>query len=54
VAGLIVIRQAYLAVAMSIRHDIRLVFLSLPVGWAFAALFAGVYYFFAIRRRNPA
>lgn len=54
VAGLIVIRQTYLAVAMSLRHDIRLVFLSWPVGWAFSALFAGVYYYFAIRRKNPA
>ena len=54
VAGLIVCRQIYLAAAMAIRHEVRLVFLSWPVGWAFSAAFAGVYYYFAIRRRNPA
>ena len=52
--GLILCRQLYLAAALSVRRDIRLVFLSWPVGWAASALFALVYYLFAIRRKNPA
>lgn len=54
VAGLILCRQTYLAIAMALDHNIRLVFLSWPVGWAFSAVFAGVYYYFTIRRKNPA
>lgn len=54
VMGLILCRQLYLAVALSVRRDIRLVFLSWPVGWAASALFALVYYLLAIRRKNPA
>lgn len=54
VAGLIVCRQIYLGLAMAIRREVRLVFLSWPVGWAFSAAFAGIYYYFAIRRKNPA
>lgn len=54
VAGLIVCRQIYLAIATALVRDVRLVFLSWPVGWAFSAALAGVYYYFVIRRRNPA
>lgn len=54
VAGLIVCRQIYLATATALVRDVRLVFLSWPVGWAFSAAFAGVYYYLAIRRKNPA
>lgn len=47
--GLIVCRQIYVAAAMSISHNIRLVFLSWPVGWVFSALFSFLYYWPAIR-----
>lgn len=52
--ALILCRQLYLAIAMSISHNIRLVFLSWPVGWIFSALFAFVYYWVAIRRKRRA
>lgn len=45
-------RQLYLAISMSISHNIRLVFLSWPVGWIFSALFAFVYYWVAIKRKH--
>lgn len=50
--GLIICRQLYLAVAMSLSHHIRLVFLSWPVGWIFSALLAFSYYWGAIRRKH--
>lgn len=49
IAGLIVLRQIYLAVAMHLNHNIQLVFLSWPVGWFFSALFAFLYYMFAVK-----
>lgn len=49
VAGLIVLRQIYLAVATHMEHNIVLVFLSWPVGWFFSALFAFLYYMFAVK-----
>lgn len=49
IAGLIVMRQIYLAVAMSIEHDIQLVLVGWPVGWFFSALFSFTYYMFFIR-----
>lgn len=53
-AELILCRQIYLAVAMALVRNLRLVFLSWPVGWAFSAAFAGVYYYVVIRRKHPA
>lgn len=53
VAGLIVCRQIYLAIATALVRDVRLVFLSWPVGWAFSAALAGIYYYLVIRRRHP-
>ncbi len=50
VIGLIGIRQLYLAIAMHLNHDIRLVFLSWPVGWISSALLSYSYYVFAVRR----
>lgn len=48
VAGLIAMRQIFLAIAMIIDHNIRLVYLGWPVGWFFSALFAFIYFMFAI------
>lgn len=48
ISGLIVMRQIYLAIAMHISHDIKLVYLGWPLGWFFSALFAFTYFMFAI------
>ncbi len=48
--SLIVVRQAYLAIAMHISHDIRLVFMSWPVGWTCSATLSFLYYYYAIKR----
>ena len=50
ILGLIVMRQVYLAVAMSINHDIRLVFLGWPVGWICTFTMSFFYYIFAVKR----
>lgn len=50
IGGMVVMRQIYLAVSMSIRSDVRLVFLGYPVGWIFALLFTAICYL-ANRRR---
>ncbi|MBE6017771.1 MAG: MATE family efflux transporter [Lachnospiraceae bacterium] len=50
IAGLIAMRQIFLAIAMHISHDIKLVYLGWPVGWFFSALFAFIYFMFAIYR----
>jgi Na+-driven multidrug efflux pump len=50
VFGLIVCRQIFLAISMSINRTIENVFWAYPVGWACAALFAFCYYYFTIRR----
>ena len=43
-AGMVGMRQLFLAVTMSIRSDILFVYLGYPVGWLFAGLFVGGYY----------
>ncbi|MBQ1530641.1 MAG: hypothetical protein IIZ57_00720 [Solobacterium sp.] len=50
ITSLIFIRQLYLAIAMHINHDIRLVFISWPVGWTCSTLLAFTYYYFTIKR----
>ncbi len=49
ILGLIVCRQLYLAIALSIRHEIQLVYLSYPVGWASSAILAFIAYMKLIR-----
>ena len=51
-AGMVGMRQLFLAIVMSIRNDVRFVYLGYPLGWAFAALFVMVYFFFAIYRKR--
>jgi Na+-driven multidrug efflux pump len=43
-AGMVGMRQIFLAVTMSIRSDIVFIYYGYPVGWLFAGLFVGVYY----------
>ena len=52
ISGLIVLRQLYLAIALSIEHDIKWVFLGWAVGWFCAFLLAFLYYIFFIRIPN--
>ena len=50
IGGMVIMRQIYLAVSMSIRSDVRLVYWGYPVGWFFALLFTVICYL-ANRRR---
>ncbi|MCF0150255.1 MAG: MATE family efflux transporter [Firmicutes bacterium] len=43
-SGMIGCRQLFLAITMSIAHDIRFVFLGFPVGWFCSGLFVYIYY----------
>lgn len=49
VFGLIGCRQLFLGISMGINHTITNVFWAYPVGWACSAVFAIVYYIFAVR-----
>jgi len=49
-SGMIVMRQIFLAISMSVSHSVTNVYFAFPVGWGFSALFVFVYYYFAIRR----
>ena len=49
-AGMIVMRQIFLAVSMGISHTVRNVYFAFPVGWACSAAFVMLYFFFAIYR----
>ena len=49
--GMVVCRQIFLAVTMSIRYDVRNVYFGYPFGWFCAALGVMVYFYFAIFRR---
>lgn len=53
VLGMIACRQIFLAVALSINYDIRILYFGYPFGWICAALGCMVYYFVAIRRKYP-
>jgi Na+-driven multidrug efflux pump len=44
-AGMVGVRQIYLAVVMNIKSDIVYVIWGYPVGWFFAFLFVAIYYF---------
>ena len=52
--GMIVVRQAYLAIALAIDHSIEHVFLCFPVGWIAAAGLMMGYYWIKIKRNYPA
>lgn len=50
IAGMVGVRQLYLAVAMHFAPSITTVYIGYPVGWGSALLFSLIYYF-AIRRK---
>ena len=52
--GMIVVRQAYLTIALAIDHRIEHVFLCFPVGWIAAAGLMIGYYWVKIKRNYPA
>lgn len=49
VSGMVLCRQIFLYISMSINYTVRNVYYAFPVGWFFAALFVSIYYFTAIR-----
>ena len=53
ISGMIVCRQIFLAIMMSLWHDIRILYFSFPFGWICASGAVMVYYLFAIRRKYP-
>ena len=44
IGGMVVMRQIYLAISMSIVSDVRLVYWGYPIGWIFSLLFTGICY----------
>ncbi len=51
ILGMIGCRQIFLAIAMNINWDIRVLYFSFPFGWICAAVSVFLYYLFAIRRK---
>lgn len=51
VLGMVACRQIFLAIALSINYDIRILYFGYPFGWVCAALGCMVYYFAAIRSK---
>ena len=54
IVGMIGCRQLFLAIAMSINYDIRILYFSFPFGWMCASMSVLAYYLIAIRRKYPA
>ena len=52
--GMIVLRQIWLAISMSLNRDIMNVFIGYPLGWAFSAIFVFIYYIIMIKKKFPA
>ena len=53
VMGLVVLRQLYLIVATRLSDDIRLVFVSMPVGWVFTVLLSVVAFWVLVFKKHP-
>ena len=51
ILGMVVCRQIFLAISMSINHTIVNVYYGYPLGWAFSALFVYLYYRFEIKHK---
>ena len=49
--GMVVCRQIFLAITMSIEHNVRFVYFGYPVGWGFSALFVYIYYRHQIKNK---
>ena len=50
-SGMIVCRQIFLAITMSMNWSVYNIYYGYPLGWFFAALFVFIYYWFTIRRK---
>lgn len=51
ISGMIVCRQVFLAISMHIDWNVRNIYYGYPLGWACAALFVFLYYYFVIHRK---
>ena len=51
ILGMVVCRQIFLAISMSIEHVVVNVYYGYPLGWACSAAFVYIYYYFNIKRR---
>lgn len=49
VFGMIVMRQIFLAIVLTIDHNVLYIYLCYPVGWFFSALFVYIYYLIKIK-----
>ncbi len=52
--GMVVMRQIFLAVSMSINHTVTNVYYGYPLGWAFSAIFVMIYYVIVLRKEKSA
>lgn len=50
--GMVVMRQIFLAISMSVERNVVNVYYGYPLGWAFSALFVMIYYFAALRKEK--
>ncbi len=50
IIGMIVMRQIFLAVVLSIDYNIFYIYICYPVGWFFSAVLVYIYYLFKIKR----
>lgn len=51
ILGMVVCRQIFLAVSMSIERTVTNVYYGYPIGWGFSALFVFLYYYFEIKKK---
>ncbi len=52
VGGMVVVRQAWLAVALHIDHNIKWIYYGYPIGWAVTAIAMLLFYIFVIRKNK--
>ncbi|MBO4378277.1 MAG: MATE family efflux transporter [Clostridia bacterium] len=50
IAGMVVMRQIFLAITMSIDHNVQYVYYGYPFGWTCSAILVVIYYFIVIRK----
>ena len=50
IAGMVVMRQIFLAITMSIDHNVQFVYYGYPFGWTCSAILVIIYYFIVIRK----
>ena len=52
IAGMVVMRQIFLAITMSIDHNVQFVYYGYPFGWTCSAILVVIYYFIVIRKNK--